>query len=110
MDVPADSFCAKAVLWAVENGVTNGVDSNHFAPTESCNRAQVVTLLWRAKGSPAPNSTASFTDLVPGEFYVNAVSWAVEEGITNGVSATEFGAAQPCIRAQIVTFLYRAYK
>ena len=110
VDVPADSFCAKAVLWAVENGVTNGVDSNHFAPTENCNRAQVVTLLWRAKGSPAPNSTASFTDLVPGEFYVNAVSWAVENGITNGVNDTEFGAAQSCTRAQIVTFLYRAYK
>ena len=110
VDVPADSFCAKAVLWAVENGVTNGVDGNHFAPTENCNRAQVVTLLWRAKGSPAPNSTASFTDLVPGEFYVNAVSWAVENGITNGINDTEFGAAQSCTRAQIVTFLYRAYK
>ena len=92
----------------MENGVTNGVDGTHFAPARTCSRAEVVTLLWRAKGSPAPNSTAAFTDLVPGEFYVNAVAWAVENGITNGVSATEFGVAQTCIRAQIVTFLYRA--
>ena len=109
-DVPAGSFYEKAVLWAVEKGVTNGVDSNHFNPAGTCLRAEVVTFLWRAKGSPASSTEITFTDVPAESFYANAVAWALEKGVTNGTSATTFGAAEACTRAQVVTFLYRAYK
>ena len=108
VDVTEDTFFYKAVLWAVENGITNGVDATHFAPFNSCSRAQVVTFLWRAKGSPAASAGNPFTDVAEGQWYTNAVLWAVKNGITNGMSSTLFGVESICNRAQIVTFLYRA--
>ena len=110
VDVAEDTFFCKAVLWALENGITNGVDDTHFDPGDACNRAQVVTFLWRAKGCPAAANAADFTDLTPGAFYVEAVSWAAENGITTGLGDGSFGAANPCNRAEIVTFLYRSCK
>ena len=109
-DVKEDDFFYKAVLWAVENGITNGADATHFNPTGICNRAQVVTFLHRAMGSPAPaDAEIAFTDVPAGAWYTAPVAWAVENGITNGLTATEFGPTSPCNRAQVVTFLYRAY-
>ena len=111
VDVPADAFYYNAVLWAVENGITTGISPDHFNPTGQCNRAQVVTFLWRAMGEPeASNAVSSFTDVTdPDAFYYDAVLWAVENGITTGVDATHFGPTTACNRAQVVTFLYRAY-
>ena len=108
-DVKESDFYYKAVLWAVEKGITNGLTADTFGPFELCNRAQVVTFLWRAMGSPASEAEVAFTDVVPGQFYSTAVAWAVENGITNGISATEFGVGGTCNRAQVVTFLYRTY-
>ena len=109
-DVKEKDFFYKAVLWAVENGITTGLDATHFGPGVPCNRAQVVTFLWRTAGSPEPTSANNpFTDVEAGQFCFDAVLWAVEQGITNGVSDTEFGAAGICNRAQIVTFLYRTF-
>ena len=109
-DVAAGSFYAEPVAWAVEKGITNGSDATHFNPFGVCNRAQVVTFLHRAKGSPAPASMdLPFTDVPGGSFYAAPVAWAVEKGITNGLSATAFGPNTACNRAQVVTFLYRAY-
>ena len=108
VDVQQDHYFYKAVLWALENGITTGVDATHFAPLASCNRAQVVTFLWRAKGSPAVTGIAPFADVAEGQWYTDAVLWAVENGITNGMSANTFGVENACNRAQIVTFLYRA--
>ena len=108
VDVTEDAFFYKAVLWALEEGITNGVDATHFAPFGSCSRAQVVTFLWRAKGSPAAETANPFADVAEGQWYTYAVLWAVENGVTNGMSDTAFGVNTPCNRAQIVTFLYRA--
>ena len=108
-DVKESDFYYKAVLWAVEKGITNGLTADTFGPFALCNRAQVVTFLWRAMGSPASEAEVSFTDVQPGQFYSTAVAWAVENGITNGISATEFGVGGTCNRAQVVTFLYRTY-
>jgi hypothetical protein len=108
-DVKESDFYYKAVLWAVEKGITNGLTADTFGPFALCNRAQVVTFLWRAMGSPASTAEVSFTDVQPGQFYSTAVAWAVENGITNGISATEFGVGGICNRAQVVTFLYRTY-
>ena len=108
-DVKESDFYYKAVLWAVEKGVTNGLTADTFGPFALCNRAQVVTFLWRAMGSPASTADVAFTDVVPGQFYSTAVAWAVENNITNGISATEFGVGGICNRAQVVTFLYRTY-
>ena len=108
VDVKEGDFFYKAVLWAVEAGVTKGVDGTHFAPSGECSRAQVVTFLWRANGSPASAAKVSFTDVDADAFYATAVAWAVENGITNGVSPTAFGVDGICNRAQVVTFLYRA--
>ena len=108
-DVKESDFYYKAVLWAVENGVTNGLSADAFGPTALCNRAQVVTFLWRAMGQPDSSAEVSFTDVKDGQFYTTAVAWAVEKGITNGISATEFGVGGICNRAQVVTFLYRTY-
>ena len=110
VDVEKGGFYEKAVLWAVENGITNGIDDTHFGPNVICNRASVVTFLWRARGCPAPSSTTHpFTDVPAGCWYESPVLWALETGITNGMSATEFGATNPCNRAQVVTFLYRYF-
>jgi len=110
-DVPNDAYYYEAVKWAVENGVTGGVGNNLFAPDGTCSRAQAVTFLWRAAGSPAPKSTATpFTDVPAGSYYYNAVLWAIENGITVGTSATTFSPDADCTRAQIVTFLWRAEK
>lgn len=103
-----NSYCYDAVLWAVENGITNGYDETHFAPDRSCTRAQIVTFLWRAAGSPEPFSNNNpFTDVKDGPYY-KAILWAVENGITKGTTATTFEPNAACTRAQIVTFIYRA--
>ena len=111
VDVPANAYYYDAVLWAAENGITGGVDATHFAPNATCTRAQAVTFLWRAAGSPAPKSSENpFTDVKAGSYYYDAVLWAVENGITNGTSATAFSPNATCSRAQIVTFLWRSQK
>jgi hypothetical protein len=109
VDVKAGDYFYKAVLWAYENGITNGVDATHFDPTGECNRAQVVTFLWRAMQSPAPTVTESgFPDVTDTDaFYYDAVLWAAENGITNGMDDGNFGVLKSCNRAQVVTFLYR---
>ena len=109
-DVKKTDFFYNPVLWAVEKGITNGVSATEFGSYATCNRAAVVTFLWRAAGSPEPVSTEHpFTDVPAGAFYEKAVLWAIENGITNGISATAFGPTNPCNRAQVVTFLYRSY-
>ena len=107
-DVPEDSFYIDPVLWAVENGITTGATATTFNPNGDLLRAQFVTFLWRAAGSPEPTSAENpFTDVKEGDFFYKAVLWAVEKGITNGISATEFGAYSVTNRAQAVTFLWR---
>ena len=108
MDVTEKDFYFKAVLWAVEESITNGVDATHFAPMKNCSRAEIVTFLWRAEGKPAASEELPFTDVQAGAFYAEAVRWAAEKGIANGLTATTFGPVAVCNRAQIVTFLYRA--
>ena len=108
-DVKAGDFFFDPVEWAVEKGITTGVDAAHFNPNGKCDRASVVTFLWRAAGSPEPTTTENpFVDVNENHFYYKAVLWAVEEGITNGTSATTFAPFSRCSRAQVVTFLYRA--
>ena len=108
-DVSSDSYCADAVKWAVENGVTNGTTAATFSPNAACTRGQIVTFLWRAAGSPAPKTTVNpFTDVAADAYYAKAVLWAVENGITNGTTATTFSPDAPCTRAQAVTFLFRS--
>ena len=106
---PSDYFY-KAVLWAVEQGITNGMDERHFGPDVPCTRAHVVTFLWRAEGKPAAGASNPFVDVPSGEYYTDAVLWAVSKNITNGMDEKHFGPDLTCIRAQIVTFLYRALK
>ena len=107
-DVAEDQYYYDAVLWAVEQGITTGVDAKHFAPNSACTRAQVVTFLWRAEGKPAPENTVNpFKDVDAMEYYGTAVAWAVEKGITRGTSADKFSPESTCTRAQVVTFLYR---
>lgn len=110
-DVAKGSYYEKAVLWAVENGITKGTSDTTFSPDDTCTRAQAVTFLWRAAGSPEPKSTnMPFTDVKSGAFYYKAVLWAVENGITKGTSDTTFSPDDTCSRGQIVTFLWRAQK
>ena len=110
VDVKETDFYYSAVLWALENGITTGTDATHFSPMGVCNRAQVVTFLWRAFGQPESDSGSHpFTDIQSGSWYEAPVLWAVENGITSGMTATAFGPTASCNRAQIVTFLYRAY-
>lgn len=110
-DIKEGTYYYDAVLWAVENGVTSGLSADTFGPDANCNRGQIVTFLWRAKGEPAPASNANpFRDVAEGQYYYDAVLWAVEKGITTGLSADSFGPNSTCTRGQIVTFLYRAYK
>ena len=108
VDVPANAYFADAVKWAVDKGVTNGMTETTFGPYESCTRAQIVTFLWRAAGSPEPKTAVSFADVPAGSYYAKAVAWAIENGITNGMTATEFAPDATCTRGQSVTFLYRA--
>ena len=108
VDVAEGSYYEEAIDWAVEKGITNGVSSNMFAPNDPCTRAQIVTFLWRAAGSPAPKSMSSFTDVPADAFYAKAVAWAVENGITSGTGEGKFSPNSTCTRAQAVTFLYRA--
>ena len=111
VDVPAGSYYEDAVDWAVENGITQGTDDTHFSPDGICTRAQAVTFLWRAAGSPKPETRAMpFTDVPVGSYYYDAVLWAVENGITKGTSNTTFSPNMTCSRAQIVAFLWRSEK
>ena len=109
VDVKEGAYYYKAVLWAVENGITSGMSETTFEPDTVCTRAQASTFLWRANGKlNCANAENPFTDVAEGAYYYDAVLWAVENGITNGVSATEFAPDAQCTRGQIVTFLYRA--
>ena len=109
-DVPNGAYFYEAVKWAVDKGVTNGLSDTMFGPYESCTRAQIVTFLWRAAGSPEPKTASSFTDVPANAYYAKAVAWAVENGITNGMTETTFAPDATCTRGQSVTFLYRALK
>lgn len=109
VDVPESAYYYDAVLWAVENGVTNGTSSVTFSPDANVSRAQMVTFLWRAAGSPEPQSSVNpFTDVSSSAYYYDAVLWAVENGITNGTSGTTFSPESAVSRAQAVTFLWRS--
>lgn len=108
-DVPADAYYAKAVEWAVKKGITNGKANGLFGSNDPCTRGQIVTFLWRAAGSPAPKGTAKVpADVLPGSYCYDAVAWALENGITNGLADGTFGVNNTCTRGQSVTFLYRA--
>ena len=107
-DVSTSAYYYDAVKWAVENGVTDGLSATTFGPYESCTRAQIVTFLWRAAGSPEPKAMSSFSDVPASAYYAKAVDWAVENGITNGLTETTFAPDAICTRGQSVTFLYRA--
>ena len=110
-DVPNGAYFYEAVKWAVENGITTGVGNDLFAPEQPCTRAQIVTFLWRAAGSPEPKGAASgMSDVVSGSYYEKAVAWAIENGITTGTTATTFSPNATCTRGQSVTFLHRALK
>ena len=106
-DVKADAYYYKAVLWAVEQGITNGTSATAFSPESPCTRAQVVTFLWRNAKQPKAAGSNPFSDVASGEYYYDAVLWAVRNEITNGIDATHFGPNNTCTRGQIVTFLYR---
>ena len=109
VDVPADAYYAKAVEWAVKKGITNGKANGLFGSNDPCTRGQIVTFLWRAAGSPAPKGTAAVpADVVPGSYCYDAVAWALENGITNGMADGTFGVNNTCTRGQSVTLLYRA--
>ena len=108
-DVSADTYYAKAVAWAVENGITTGTGDGKFSPDATCTRAQSVTFLFRAIGKLV-DSKAEFSDVLTDSYYANAVAWAVENGVTNGIGDGLFGPDNSCTRAQIVTFLFRAYQ
>lgn len=107
-DVPADAYYADAVAWAVKEGITSGTSAATFSPNASCTRAQMVTFLWRANGSPVVNYAMSFTDVPADAYYAEAVRWAVSEGITTGTTATTFSPNATLTRGQTVTFLWRA--
>lgn len=106
-DVSPDKYYYDAVAWAVAKGITNGTSATTFSPNGPCTRGQIVTFLWRAAGSPSVNGSNPFTDVKPGDYWYDAVLWAVSEGITDGTSATTFSPNDICTRGQAVTFLYR---
>ena len=108
-DVSAEEYYYEAVKWASENGVTGGIGENLFGANLPCTRAQIVTFLWRAAGSPEPKGMSGFVDVSADAYYAKAVAWAVEEGIVSGTSATTFNPDAVCTRAQSVAFLYRAF-
>ena len=110
-DVPADAWYYKPVMWAVENGYTSGMGDGSFGVGQPCTRAQAMTFLWAAKGKPAPSSLEStFSDVSSGDWFCKAILWAAENGITKGIGDGLFGVNNTCTRAQIITFLYKAYK
>ncbi|MBR7178292.1 MAG: S-layer homology domain-containing protein [Oscillospiraceae bacterium] len=106
-DIPSDAYYFTPVIWAVNAGIASGIDETHFAPDSICNRAQVVTFLWRAAGKPEVSGNNPFADVPAGCFYDTAVLWAYTNGITIGTDATHFSPDAPCNRAQVVTFLHR---
>ena len=109
-DLDEKAYYYNAVLCAAENGITNGVSETRFSPDGACTRAQIVTFLWRFEGRPAPTGAETgFVDLADGAYYLDAVLWAVETGVTTGVSETKFAPDSVCTRAQAVTFLYRDF-
>ncbi|WP_270580381.1 S-layer homology domain-containing protein [Butyricicoccus sp. OF27-2pH9A] len=108
-DVPSDKYYAKAVAWAVENGITVGTTATTFSPDDTCTRAHGVTFLYRAAKATASVGASAFTDVADSAYYADAVKWATAQGITKGISSTLFGPDETCTRAQIVTFLYRMY-
>ena len=110
IDVKPGDFFYEPVKWAVNNKITNGTSSTTFSPYKNCNRAEIVTFLWRAAGSPEPKTASSFTDVPANAYYAKAVAWAVENGITNGMTETTFAPDATCTRGQSVTFLYRVLK
>ena len=110
VDVSADAYYAKAVAWAVENGITGGTGDGKFSPDATCTRAQAVTFLYRASGAPAVSGNAAFSDVAANAYYAAAVKWAEKNGITGGIGGGLFGSDNNCTRAQIVTFLYRNYQ
>ena len=110
IDVTAGSYYENAVAWAIEKGITTGTDATHFSPNAKCTRAQMVTFLWRAAGSPEPTAVTVFADVAEDVYYAKAVQWAAENGITLGTSATTFSPNATVTRAQTVTFLFRAMK
>ena len=107
-DVSTDAYYYEAVKWAAKNGITGGVGNGLFAPDAPCTRAQIVTFLWRAAGSPEPKNASSFSDVPASAYYARSVAWAVENGITTGTGNGRFSPDATCTRAQSVTFLYRA--
>ena len=109
-DVAEDAYYAKAVAWAVENGITGGTGNGKFSPDATCTRAQAVTFLYRASGAPAVSGNAAFSDVATNAYYAAAVKWAEKNGITGGIGGGLFGSNNNCTRAQIVTFLYRSVK
>ena len=109
-DVAEDAYYAKAVAWAVENGITGGTGNGKFSPDATCTRAQAVTFLYRASGSPAVSGSAAFSDVAADAYYASAVKWAEKNGITGGIGGGLFGSGNNCTRGQIVTFLYRSVK
>lgn len=110
-DVPTDAYYYEAVKWAQKKGITGGIGDGLFGPNQPCTRAQIVTFLWRAAGSPEPEGTAAgMTDVAAGSYYEKAVAWAIENGITTGTADGKFSPNAPCIRAQSMTFLFRASK
>ena len=109
-DVKTGSYYYDAVLWAMENGITKGSSETMFSPDATCTRAQIVTFLWRANGSPAVSGNSAFTDVTADAYYAAAVAWAEKNGITGGIGGGLFGSGSNCTRAQIVTFIYRSVK
>ena len=109
-DIPVGSYYYDAVLWAVENGITGGTGDGKFSPDATCTRAQSVTFLYRASGSPAVSDKAEFSDVSTTAFYADAVAWAAKKGITTGIGGGLFGSGNDCTRGQIVTFLWRCKK
>ena len=106
-DVKESDWFYKAVLWAVEKGITAGTSATTFGPNEACTRAQVVTFLWAAEGNPASTAAVTFTDVYPTDYYYTAVAWALENEVTDGIGGNRFGSTDTCTRAEMVTFLYR---
>ena len=109
-DVPVGSYYYNAVLWAIENGITEGTSDTTFSPDATCSRAQIVTFLWRAGGSPVASGNSAFTDVASDAYYAAAVIWAEKNDITGGIGGGLFGSNNDCTRGQIVTFLYRSVK